>query len=125
MTKATKDPFQQSVEMAVPPLANQQAFASMAHLGFDSMRRALEINAQFFRFVSGRLAEDARLADALSHCRSPQDAVSTMTQFYQSAFASWSDEIRVLNERAAEAAAEAVHAVEIEAKAAVESPDRS
>lgn len=121
MPNATTAPVQQMLEMSATTVANQQAFASMAHIGFDSMRRALELNSHFFQFVSGRLAADARLADALSQCRSPQDAITAMAAFYQSAFESWSSEIKVLSERAAQAATEAMHTAESEAKAVAES----
>ena len=116
MSTTTNDALQPPIDFTTSTAVNQQALSSMAHIGFDSMRRALEMNSQFFQFVSGRLQADAHLADALSQCRSPQEAINAMTLFYQSAFDSWSTEIKALSERAAEATAEAVQAAQNEAK---------
>jgi len=99
---------------------NQRSLATMAHVGTDAIRHMIDMNRQFLDFVRGRLEEDAKIADHLATCASPNDALEAVNGFYKTAFDQYAEEVRVLSDTAARSMTETMQAAENGLKRSVE-----
>lgn len=100
--------------------ANQRAIAALTRCGADTFRHTVDMNTQFLDFARKRVAEDESVAETLSACRSPQDAMEAVSEFYRHAFDQYADEMRVVSDGISTLAGDAMTLGEAEAKALLE-----
>lgn len=95
---------------------NGKTMTAMTRMGTDALRHSIDMQTQFLGFVRKRLDEDMRVAEALSCCQSPQDALDVVGNFYKTAFENYTNEAQTLGDEVAQSAADTMKVVQEEMK---------